>query len=421
MRLRVTGAGEVVGTARRVRIRVAIALAALVAAPLLLVISNVTPAAAAATITVDNSGDGAGGATNCAPVPVPGFCTLRDAFAAANPGGADAGSDVVINIPASLGTISLNSGELHYLGGTGGSHAMTLNGGGNTINQTTADARVIENGSNGLMTLTNLTVTGGNLAGFGGGIFAGAAGGVTLTNDTVTHNTATKGGGGIEIANGGPLTITGSTVSGNTAAGGNGAGVDAPNSTMALTNSTVTGNTNTNTTGSGGGLAAAQVTLVYDTVVGNSQAGGSPGANLFVYRSGSFASFASVIASPNAGSTNCSFSSGVTLASHGFNDEDDIGASCGFATATDDLAPGTSPLLGALANNGGPTQTMLPQDGPSPLIDGVPAASCQADGAAGVTTDQRGLARPDAASPKCDIGAVEVQLAAPTLTVAFTG
>jgi hypothetical protein len=61
----------------------------------------------------------------------------------------------------------------------------------------------------------------------------------------------------------------------------------------------------------------------------------------------------------------------------------------------------------------------LPLTG-SPLIDAIPAASCQADGAAGITTDQRGFARPDAASPNCDIGAVEV-LSAPGLTVAFTG
>ena len=101
-------------------------------------------------------------------------------------------------------------------------------------------------------------------------------------------------------------------------------------------------------------------------------------------------------------------------------------ASCGFSTATEDVAPGTAADLGPLANNGGPTQTMLPQDGPSPLIDGVPAASCQADGAAGITTDQRGLPRPDTASPNCDIGAVEVQPAAPTptallITPTFTG
>jgi hypothetical protein len=60
----------------------------------------------------------------------------------------------------------------------------------------------------------------------------------------------------------------------------------------------------------------------------------------------------------------------------------------------------------------------------SPLIEAILSAACQNDGAAGITTDQRGLPRPDPASPNCDIGAVEVQPAAPvapTLTVTFTG
>jgi hypothetical protein len=63
------------------------------------------------------------------------------------------------------------------------------------------------------------------------------------------------------------------------------------------------------------------------------------------------------------------------------------------------------PLLQALANNGGPTQTMLPAEG-SPALD--------AGSAFGLTTDQRGLCRPfdlPAVSnfgDATDIGAVEV-------------
>jgi hypothetical protein len=56
------------------------------------------------------------------------------------------------------------------------------------------------------------------------------------------------------------------------------------------------------------------------------------------------------------------------------------------------------PALGALADNGGPTATMLPQTG-SPLIDAGDAVSCP-------TFDQRGLLRPQGAA--CDIGSVEV-------------
>ena len=87
--------------------------------------------------------------------------------------------------------------------------------------------------------------------------------------------------------------------------------------------------------------------------------------------------------------------------------------------------------VGALANNGGPTPTLLPLTG-SPLIDAIPAAACQSGSAAGITTDQRGLPRPGVGigtGPNCDIGAVELQgtpapTPAPTpiaIQPAFTG
>ncbi len=58
------------------------------------------------------------------------------------------------------------------------------------------------------------------------------------------------------------------------------------------------------------------------------------------------------------------------------------------------------PLLGPLADNGGPTFTHLPELG-SPLVDAGSAATCP-------DTDQRGLPRDDQA---CDIGSVERQQA----------
>jgi hypothetical protein len=118
-------------------------------------------------------------------------------------------------------------------------------------------------------------------------------------------------------------------------------------------------------------------------------------------------SFGSVVALPRGGSANCDLN-GTTTTSNGYNFSDD--ASCGFTAATDKQNAG-DPGLGPLANNGGPTQTRLPQTG-SPLIDAIPIGSCQADRASGITTDQRGVSRPQ--GPGCDIGAVEVQQTVPT-------
>ena len=64
----------------------------------------------------------------------------------------------------------------------------------------------------------------------------------------------------------------------------------------------------------------------------------------------------------------------------------------------------TDPGLDLIADNGGPTLTILPLSG-SPLIDGGIAAGCPA-------VDQRGFARPydgdGDTEAECDVGAVEV-------------
>jgi hypothetical protein len=70
----------------------------------------------------------------------------------------------------------------------------------------------------------------------------------------------------------------------------------------------------------------------------------------------------------------------------------------------------TNPMLGPLANNGGFSQTFLPQAG-SPAINGgqncVVNSSCTANNApVNVTTDQRGVGRP--VGPSVDIGSVEI-------------
>lgn len=65
----------------------------------------------------------------------------------------------------------------------------------------------------------------------------------------------------------------------------------------------------------------------------------------------------------------------------------------------------TNPLLGILANHGGPTLTHAPLLG-SPAIDAVPLADCTDASGNPITTDQRGVARPQGAA--CDSGSVEV-------------
>jgi hypothetical protein len=144
-------------------------------------------------------------------------------------------------------------------------------------------------------------------------------------------------------------------------------------------------------------VSAADLTLIYSTVVDNSA---TVGANVFVHQS-SFIfrnSFGSVVALPQGGGDNCGFQGTPATTSSGYNFSDDD--SCNFTEPTDNVADGNDPMLGALADNGGPTQTMLPQPG-SPLIDAIqPISECQVD------VDQRGVPRPQIKG--CDTGAVEV-------------
>jgi hypothetical protein len=344
---------------------------------------------------------------------------LRTAFA----------TDSTIDVAADITlTDCTGGGAVERLVGVTG--PITIDGHGHTIRQTCTDNVFIQNGP-GLFTAENLTITGGHAAGNGGGIFA--AGPLTVLNSSIVSNRANAAGGG--IGSNGTVTITGSTIDSNISGGGGGGISTGPSSSsLTLTNSTVSNNV-----GSGIGTAAAvSMLLVNSTVAGNTNGPGSLGGGIFnagtttlVYStivrntasafsnidSFDLVSFGSVIALPGgpAGSINCL----ASTTSSGFNYSDDD--SCHFGQPTDhESAP--DPQLGALANNGGPTQTVLPNPG-SPLIDAIPISSCQADGAAGITTDQRGVTRPQAAG--CDIGAVEVVApVAPTpvvVTPRFTG
>ncbi|MGH8984891.1 MAG: choice-of-anchor Q domain-containing protein [Acidimicrobiia bacterium] len=338
---------------------------------------------------------------------------LRAAFADAAETQIDLANDItLVDCSAGGGDLERNSAT-----------ALTINGNGFTITQTCAGERVMRQAGTGALTVDGITLTGGTDTGNGGGIDTDTAP-ITVTNSTISDNTAGGNGGGIAQTTG-TITVTNSTISGNDAAL-NGGGIAQTSGTVTVTNSTISGNdgelngggiaqtsgtvTVTNSTISGntaglngGGIAqtGGSVTLVYVTLVQNGATLGNningPGSDL--------SSFGSVVALAQAGAPNCGNLGSTT--SNGFNFSDD--ATCGFTAGTDRQDAG-DPGLGALADNGGPTPTQLPQTG-SPLIDAIPATSCQADGASGITTDQRGVTRPQVGG--CDIGAVEVEPAGP--------
>ena len=89
--------------------------------------------------------------------------------------------------------------------------------------------------------------------------------------------------------------------------------------------------------------------------------------------------------------------SGITSLGHNVFSDD----SCGHSGPGD--MPSTDPMLGPLANNGGPTPTHALLAG-SPAIDAGDSTGCP-------TSDQRGYSR----SGVCDMGAFEFNGTSPTL------
>jgi hypothetical protein len=284
------------------------------------------------------------------------------------------------------------------------------------------------------VTIDNTVITTASGMGGGGGIGV-FDDGLIVRNATIANNLNCFQPGGGFMSFGNNFTIVNSTITGNGAfvGGGIAGGVDGI-SNVSLTNSTVSGNM-AGAAGAGIWIQEGFLDLVYTDVVSNLNGidepapcveldsadagnvwsqGGSPDvpANILFLGEGiggggvgtqqvdtHLTTFASVIADPLNG-VNCGSVLGpfTNTVSNGYNFSDD--ETCDL-TGTGDRESAGDPMIGALASNGGPTQTRLPAD-TSPLIDGVPLDQCQADGAAGVTTDQRGITRPQGAG--CDIG-----------------
>jgi hypothetical protein len=210
----------------------------------------------------------------------------------------------------------------------------------------------------------------------------GGNGGNGGKNNGGTCGLATHGAGGVAYGgaisnNTATLNVRHATISLNNAQAGN-TGVDTPGVSLPPRNAAE---------GTGGGIRVAfgAATIENTIIAGNTAANGA-GAN-----PGAFTPAPDV-----AGS----------VTSNGHNLIGNATGATGF-TGTGDLI-GANPMLAALADNGGPTQTMMPQAGSQAIDAGV---------AAGATTDQRGKPRTyddpavanAATSDATDIGAVEAQ------------
>jgi hypothetical protein len=257
---------------------------------------------------------------------------------------------------------------------------------------------------NGTVTVSNSTLS-GNSDGFSGGGIANFHGTVTVSNSTLSGNSAVVEGGGISNT-GGTLTVSNSTLSGNSVNSDQfpgGGGISNNGGTVTVSNSTFSGNSATLVGGGiynkGTAMNPGTVTVSNSTFSGNTNNGPfSFGGGGIHNEGGSTATLKNTIVakSPSASGENCA----GTITNGGYNL--DSGTSCGFPTNRSSK----DPLLGPLADNGGPTMTHALLAG-SPAIDKGNSFSA--------TTDQRGLPRPSNfvdivnAADGSDIGAFELQ------------
>ena len=355
-----------------------------------------------------------------------GLLTITNSTVSSNTSGYGGPSGEVPFPPAGDGGGIWTSGSLQVTGATFSSNA---GGGGNAIGG--SGGAIFTSGT---ATISSSAFTGNTGGGEGVGGNGGAianSGSLTLTSSTLTDNVAGAGGGSSNGGNGGGLysagsaTVTGDLFSGNSGgAGGNAIPVDPGCSrpgyggsggaiyslaAVQVANTTISGNAvgaggflfnpcaGEYPSGVGAGIAnAGGVDIVsYSTIADNTD--GIDNLSGTITLSGTIVADSTGVGD-SAGSTNCT---GAISEGTGYNL--DSGTTCGFSAAGD--ITGTEPLLGQLANSGGPTETQALLSG-SPAIDagGTVADGCPA-------TDQRGLPRPDDAADNgaCDMGSFESQ------------
>jgi hypothetical protein len=319
------------------------------------------------------------------------------------------GASRVMSVSAPAGTTATISG-LTLTGGAVDSSGPSQGGGG----------VLLESGS---LSLTGVSVSGNSVTvdpassdSGGGGILDVSAGTLTVTGSTVDGNSLTvsdpiggsDGGSGLYAGAGSSLVVTGSTIAANVAriratGGSNGGGgiYDASGSSTYL-NDTLSANSLSVSPGAGNGggaifHAGAPGTISDATIAQNSSS--APGGGIFDSTS-PYTVKNTIVAENGAG---CAGPAGIVSA--GFNLEGS--STCGMTMPSD--LQNTDPMLGPLTANGGPTltQALTPS---SPAID---AGSCTDASGAPVSTDQRGVARPQPAGGRCDIGAFEYTPASP--------
>ena len=223
---------------------------------------------------------------------------------------------------------------------------------------------------------------------------------LTITNSTISENVALGTGldpgvvGSAGIYNSGTVIIVASTVSRNQDHSEHGGGgIHNDGGSIVLANSTVSAN---EASGPGGGIFnSGTLTIINSTVSENIADEGSS-----IYNKGITDLVGSLVEGDCGGSV---------LMSSGDHNVETPGDTCGFDQPNDQVKVSAEALaLGPLRDNGGPTETHALGAG-SIALDMIPRAECLDAMDEPLTTDQRGMPRPETGGTMCDVGAFELQ------------
>ncbi|MEM7311781.1 MAG: right-handed parallel beta-helix repeat-containing protein [Planctomycetota bacterium] len=267
-------------------------------------------------------------------------------------------------------------------------------------NEARVDGGAIRTRNSVNLTLIESNLTNNTAQRTAGAMITSTSTNLVIDGTTLANNTTANGGGAIELD--GDLVMRNSTVNNNTSAqGAGGINVDGTSSSVLIINSTIAQNSGATAGGIEINQFADDVTIHSSTIADNSSTGDGGGVNLLT-GGDAVVQIANSIIADNA-ATGVGNDIAGELSVNFTLVEDATGA---ILNGTNNLT-GVDPLLDALANNGGLTQTMALLEN-SPAIDaGDPAAlSGQNDVP---EFDQRQVGFDRVVDGRIDMGALESQ------------
>jgi uncharacterized repeat protein (TIGR01451 family) len=344
-----------------------------------------------------------------------GFCTLSEALISANTNtasgllvgecaaGSSGAEDLITFAPTVTSPVALSDGVAIT-----DSDGIRINGNYSiTIQESSSGHRSFNIGSGGILYLENLTLTRSVPHSGGGGLAHVQIGGqLNIISTTLTGSIAANIGGAVYVE-GGTLNVIASTFSSNTSSSAGGA-ISINGGTVNILNSTFSGNSGNNGGAIGNMLGIVNITA--STFINNT------GITLWANAGQTISVKGSLI----TGANTC-----MQVTSQGYNlfGENNNAGGCVALDSTDMTISGavTSVVSTSLALNGEPTGAPLTAAlvAESPALSKIPLSACTGLSSGTnplfstgqpITSDQRGIARPQPIATTCDIGAFESEL-----------